>query len=131
MTDDPEAVLERAFALDREGREREALAYYERARELGVPGDLKRRFYVGYGSTLRNVGRADDAVGVLGEALADDPNYPPFAAFLALALLSAGHSRAALAAMLGCALDVAVPGSFDSFERALGHYHQELLEPRE
>jgi len=128
--DDAEAQFEAAVAHDRAGMEREAIRYYERVAELGVPGGIKRRFYVGYGSTLRNVGRADDAVGVLGQALADDPNYPPYSAFLALALLSAGHPREAIAAMLGCALDVALPGAFDGFERALGAYHAELLEPK-
>lgn len=128
--DDAEAQFAAAVALDRAGLEREAITYYERVAELGVPGDLKRRFYVGYGSTLRNVGRTDDAVGVLGQALADDPSYPPYTAFLALALLSAGHPREAVAALLGCALDVALPGAFDGFERALGAYHAELLTPQ-
>jgi tetratricopeptide (TPR) repeat protein len=127
---DAEAQLAAAVEHDRAGLERDAVRYYERVLELGVPGHAKRRFYVGYGSTLRNVGRADDAVAILGQALVDEPNYPPYSAFLSLALLSAGHPRAAVAAMLGCALDVAVPGVFDGFERALGAYHGELLETR-
>ena len=53
---------------------------------------------------------------------------PPFAAFLALALGSAGHHSAALATMLGCALDVARPDAFDRYGRALTAYHRELLE---
>ncbi len=124
--------LAQAYALDREGREHDAIRHYEAARAAGVPDDERRRFTVGYGSTLRNVGRADEAVALLAQAVADDPGYPPFAAFLALALADAGHSRAALAAMLGCALDAAAPGSFDGYERALTEYQRELLavEPR-
>jgi hypothetical protein len=116
--------MARAYALDREGREREAIVHYERAWAIGVPEAERRRFLVGFGSTLRNVGRADEAVAVLTDAVAKDPDYPPFRAFLALALLSAGHAKAALATMLGVALDV---GSFDGFERALHEYHHELL----
>jgi predicted Zn-dependent protease len=119
--------LAQAYALDREGREREAIKHYEAARAAGVPEDERRRFTVGYGSTLRNVGRADEAVALLAQAVADDPGYPAFAAFLALALADAGHPRAALATMLGCVLDVAPPGSFDGYEHALSHYHGELL----
>lgn len=122
-------VLAQAYALDREGRERDAVRVYEQARALGVPEGERRRFTIGYGSTLRNVGRADDAVGVFAQAIADDPDYPAFAAFLALALADAGHVRAALAAMLGCALDAARPGAFDGYERALGEYHRALLTP--
>jgi len=126
--DEVTAQLEAAFGHDRNGLEKDAIRYYEEARRLGgIPTDLRRRFFVGLGATLRNVGRPEDAVGILGEALADDPSYPPYAAFLALALLAAGHPRAAVAAMLGCALDAAAPGAFDGFERALGHYHAELL----
>jgi predicted Zn-dependent protease len=121
-------ALAQAYALDHDGREHEAVRAYEQALALGVPEDERRRFTIGYGSTLRNVGRADDAVGVLAQAVRDDPGYPAFAAFLALALADAGHPKAALATMLGCALDAARPGAFGGYERALGEYHNLLLE---
>jgi tetratricopeptide (TPR) repeat protein len=126
---DVETLIEKAFAHDREGRERQAIRYYDLAYQLGVPADKRRPFLVGYGSTLRNVGRSDDAVGVLAQAIADDPGYPPFVAFLGLALLEAGHPREAIATLLGCALDVAPPRTFDGFERALGEYQRKLLDP--
>lgn len=125
--EDVGANIEAAYAHDRVGLERDAIRYYDAAFQLGVPVDERRRFVVGYGSTLRNVGRFDDAVGVLGQAVADDPQYPPFAAFLALALASAGHPGAALATLLGCTLEVARDGAFDGYERALAEYHLELL----
>lgn len=120
-------LIAEAYRLDREGNERAAIRYYDEAYRLGVPADQRRRFLVGYGSTLRNVKRVDDAVGILAQALADDPAYAAYAPFLALALLDAGHPRAALATMLGSLLDVARPGALDGYERALGEYHQELL----
>jgi tetratricopeptide (TPR) repeat protein len=121
------ANIDRAYALDREGREHEAIHYYDRAWHAGVPADRKQRFIVGYGSTLRNVGRADEAVGLLAQAVADHPDYAPYSAFLALALLSSGNASAALATMLGVALDHARP-SLDGYDRALTDYHKELLE---
>jgi hypothetical protein len=57
-----------------------------------------------------------------------DPQYPAFAAFLALALADTGHAKAALATLLGCTLDVARDGVFEGYERALAEYHRELLE---
>ncbi|MGE0547707.1 MAG: tetratricopeptide repeat protein [Kofleriaceae bacterium] len=123
------AQIEAAYGHDRAGLERDAVRYYDAAYQLGVPEDQRRHFLTGYGSTLRNVGRADDAVAILGQAVADDPGYQPFVAFLALALSSAGYPRAALATMLGCALDAARPGAFDKYTRALTEYHQALLEP--
>jgi hypothetical protein len=120
-------LIAEAYRCDREGRERDAVRYYDEAYRLGVPAGERRRFLVGYGSTLRNVRRFDDSITILAQAVADDPAYPAFAAFLALALLDAGHPREALAAMLGCALDVSRAGAFDGYERALGEYHQLLL----
>jgi predicted Zn-dependent protease len=125
--DDPHAQFEAACGHDRADLERDAIRHYDEVFRIGVPEDIRRRFYIGYGSTLRNVGRLDDAIAVLGRAIADDPAYPAYAAFLALALGTAGHHREALAAMLGCALDAARPGVFDGYERALSEYLAELL----
>jgi hypothetical protein len=127
--DDVLAQIEAAYGNDRAGDEHTAITHYDAAYRLGVPAELRRRFLVGFGSTLRNVRRVDDAIAVLARAVEDDPHYPAYAAFLALALADAGHAKAALAAMLGCALDASRPGAFDGYERALGEYHAELLGP--
>ena len=126
--DDVHAQIEAAYGNDRVGDERTAIRHYEAAYRLGVPSELRRRFLVGFGSTLRNVGRFDDAINVLTIAVQEDPQYPAYTAFLALALADAGHAKAALATLLGCALDAARVGAFDGYERALGEYHVELLE---
>lgn len=122
-----EAQIEAAYAHDRADLEPDAIRFYEAAYALGIPAVEQRAFLVGYGSTLRNVGRADDAVAILARAIADDPDYAPFHAFLALALFSAGHPRAALAAMLGVALEAARPDAFGPYARALADYQRELL----
>jgi tetratricopeptide (TPR) repeat protein len=133
--DEVRAVIAKAYACDREGDERAAVRYYDAAWELGVPDDVKQQFLVGYGSTLRNVGRADDAVAILGEAVAEFPDYPALQVFLALALHSAGHPAAGLAAMLAVVLDLNAAaaagegrGPLDGYQRALGDYHRELLD---
>lgn len=128
MSEDVDELIASAYAHDRDGDERGAIKLYDAAYRLGVPEDKRKRFLVGYGSTLRNVGRAEEAVAILAQAVVDYPDYPAFTAFLSLALADAGHPKAALAAMLGCVLDVARPGSFDGYERALGEYHRELLD---
>lgn len=75
----PSAATHRAaaYALDRLGDEHAAIRHYDAAWALGpasfaTPLD-ERRFLVGYGSTLRNVGRADDAVALLADAVACHP----------------------------------------------------------
>lgn len=127
----PDDVLARvaaAYACDRVGREEEAVRHYDAAWRLGVPQEHRRRFVVGYGSTLRNVGRLEESVAILGEAIAEDPDYPPFKAFLALALHAMGERSAAIAAMLDALLDVAGGASLDGYEGALAEYQRELLD---
>lgn len=119
--------LDAAYALDRAGDERGAVVHYDAAYALGVPADAEQKFLVGYGSTLRNVGRADEAVAILAAAVEKYPDYPALAAFLALALADAGHPRPALATMLGVVLDVHA-GRLDGFDRALAEYQRELLD---
>ncbi len=114
-----------AYACDRLGREQDAVGYYTRAWELGGPTDERAGFLLGYGSTLRNVGRHDDAVGVLGQAVLEYPEHAALRAFLALALHSLGHHALALATMLEAGLAVA-PTAFDPYRRALDEYLREL-----
>lgn len=127
----PDDVLARvaaAYACDRVGREDEAIRHYDAAWGLGVPDEHRRRFLVGYGSTLRNVGRVDESVVILGEAIAEDPGYPPFKAFLALSLHTMGERSAAMASMLDALLEVAGGASLHGYERALADYQRELLD---
>lgn len=125
--DDVEAQAAAAYACDRAGREAQALRYYQRAFELGGPADDRAGFLLGFGSTLRNVGRVDDAVAVLGEAVLAHPDHAALRAFLALALGSAGHHALALATMLDAGL-TASPTAFDPYRRALGEYLRALQE---
>lgn len=125
--DDVHAQAAAAYACDRLGREVEALRYYQRAFELGGPADDRAGFLLGFGSTLRNVGRVDDAVAVLAEAVLAHPDHAALRAFLALALGSAGHHALALATMLDAGLATS-PSAFAPYRRALGEYQRALQE---
>lgn len=125
---DVEAQIAAAFACDRDGREREAIDHYDAAWALGVPADRRRRFLVGYGSTLRNVGRLEQSVAILGEAAAADPEYAPFKVFLGLALHSSGQHAAAVATLLDALLDLHGGAGLDGFERAIAEYQKALLD---
>ena len=125
---DVRAQIEAAYACDRAGDERQAIVYYERAWTLGVPAEDRQDFVVGFGSTLRNVGRADEAVVYLGEAVEAHPENAALRAFLSLALFSSGHPRLAMATMLETALSASRPDAFGGYERALASYQAELID---
>jgi len=112
--------LERAFALDSNGDEHGAVVEYERALDAGVPEDLLPKALLGYGSTLRNVGRNDDAVRVLRDAVERFPEHQALPVFLAFSLWTAerrGEALAVLARRLG-------DGS--GYERSIGEYATEI-----
>lgn len=119
---DSRAQLAAAIACDRLGLEAEAAPFYEIARQLGVPQEDRKLLVVGYASTLRNLGRAEESIHLLTEALEDDPDDTALQAFLALALHSAGHKDSALAIMLKAALQGARENAFAPFARALNEY---------
>ena len=112
--------LERAFELDSGGDEHGAVVEYERALEAGVPDDLLQRAVLGYGSTLRNVGRNEDSVRVLEDAVRRFPEHQALPVFLALSLWTAGRRSEALA-LLARRL-----GEGTGYERSIGGYAADI-----
>ena len=118
-----EQAFERAATHDRAGREAEAIPEYEEALRLGLPNEIKRQALLGFGSSLRNVERYDDAVAVLEDACAEFPDDHALRAFRALAVASSGRCEQALGDVL---LLVAEQIELDGYERALREYAREL-----
>jgi tetratricopeptide (TPR) repeat protein len=112
--------LERAFALDSGGDEHGAVVHYERALDAGVPDDLLPKALLGYGSTLRNVGRNDDSVRVLEDAVRRFPEHPALPVFLSFSLWTAGRRGEALA-LLARRL-----GDGSGYERSIGEYADDI-----
>lgn len=126
LPDDPRAHFEYAGALDYQGRETEAVAPYRRAQALGLSGDDSPRLYVQLGSTLRNIGKFDEAVRFLAEGQHRFPDHAGIRVFHALALLSAGRCPEAAVALLDLILANAGGIDLDGYERALRAYTDEL-----
>jgi tetratricopeptide (TPR) repeat protein len=119
--------IEAAYACDRAGFEAEAAVYYDRAWHLGVPHDERHDFVIGYGSTLRNVGRLDESLEVLQLAAREYEGDLAPLAFMALTLNSAGRSDEAVALLLDCLVAGGGPG-VERFARALSSYADLLRE---
>lgn len=125
---DVTALITAAYACDSAGDEEAAVTHYDTAWRLGVPTTELQEFLVGYGSTLRNVGRSAEAITLLTAGLAEHPNYAPYHVFLALAQHSNGTSNTAIAGLLGLVLDLASDSQLDGFKRAIRHYQAELAQ---
>lgn len=125
--EDVEAQIEAAYACDAFGEEERAIGYYDAAWALGIPGEKRREFLVGFGSTLRNVGRLEESMAILEAAIEEFPAYLPFKPFLALTLHDARQHHRALAVLLDALLD-ATSGrdALDGYQHALRHYRSQL-----
>jgi predicted Zn-dependent protease len=115
-------LLARASELDAADREAEAAPLYEQAFAAGLAGDDLRRGLVQYGSTLRNLGRCDDAVAALHRGAAEFPDSPSVQVFLALALTSAGQAEEAVRTLITLALDQIGDDDLQYYQRALREY---------
>jgi tetratricopeptide (TPR) repeat protein len=123
--DDPLAVFELAGVRDFVGRELEAEPLYRRALELGLDEPQHGQAVIQLASTVRNLGRPDEALALLRDEFADHPEHPladAATAFAALALADTGAEREALVAALR-ALAAYLPG----YGRAVTAYADDLL----
>ncbi|WP_084955529.1 tetratricopeptide repeat protein [Thermoactinospora rubra] len=121
--DDPELNREVAYAHDRLGLEHQAVPYYEKALALGASDRLGT--FTGYGSTLRIIGRYEDALRVFDQGLAEFPGDPALRAFRAMALYNTGRSREAVADLLRLLVEAERLGGY---ERAVAYYAENLDE---
>lgn len=122
---DPDALHERASACDYAGREAAAEPLYRQALDAGLTGERRSAALIQLASTLRNLGRATEAVDLLEAEIATTPQDgldDPRAAFLALALFDSRRHETALSTALG-----ALAPHLTRYQRAVQHYADELL----
>lgn len=121
---DAAAVFEAASVRDYLGLEPEAEPLYRRALELGLDEVRLPQAVIQLASTLRNLGEADEAVDLLTDWLAENDDHElsdAAAAFLALALASAGRTTEALTV----ALDTLAP-HLTQYGRSVAAYAEGL-----
>ncbi|HWK79752.1 MAG TPA: tetratricopeptide repeat protein [Thermomicrobiales bacterium] len=118
-----------ASAYDGAGWEADAMPFYERAFAIGVehlPAGRQPEIFVQAGSTLRNLGRLDEARILLQDGMARFPAYRALPVFAALVEASAGDDRAAMALLFRVAT-MDEDASLGRFRRALRWYVDDLL----
>ena len=123
-TTDGRAAFELAGMYDSMGFEAEAGTEYERALELGLDDARHARLAVQYGSTLRNLGRVDEAIAVLSAAPVHESTGSAPRVVLALALHSAGRKDEALRVAIEAQID-ALP----RYQRSMRNYAEALTSP--
>jgi len=120
---DGRAAFELAGMYDSMGFEAEAGIEYERALERGLDDARHAQLAVQYGSTLRNLGRLDEAITVLSAAPTHESTGTAPRVVLALALHSVGRKDEALRVAIEAQID-ALP----RYQRSMRAYAAALTE---
>lgn len=99
----PVALYEVGGSYDATGDPQAAVGCYRRALAGGLAPDRRRQCVIQLASSLRNLGSADDAAGLLLAELArEEPELEPqLRAFAALALADTGREREAVGLAVG------------------------------
>jgi tetratricopeptide (TPR) repeat protein len=117
--EDPRVLYELGGAYDTAGDGATALGFYERSMQRGLAGDVRRRCYLQYGSTLRNLGRIDESLDVFAQARAEFPDSVALGAFESLTLHAAGQANTALARLLVLLADHVDAAELERYKPAL------------
>ena len=112
-------LYELGGAYDTAGEEAAAVGFYERAMNEGLAGDIRRRCFLQYGSTLRNLGRIDESLALFARARHEFPGSASLAAFEALTLHTAGRAGAALGSLLTVLADHVDSDDLNRYKPAL------------
>ncbi|MDR6868201.1 tetratricopeptide (TPR) repeat protein [Microbacterium resistens] len=103
--DNPRVLYEMGGAYDTAGNEETAREFYERALASGLDGDILRRCYIQYGSTLRNLHRIEDSLRIFDEARGKYPASASIVAFQAITQHAAGNPNESIAILLELVAD--------------------------
>ncbi|GAA1025337.1 MULTISPECIES: tetratricopeptide repeat protein [Amycolatopsis] len=120
--EDPRTQYALACALDYSGLEAGAAEEYERCDWSALPDDDRRGGRVQYASTLRNLGRHDEALAVLRVVRQEHRLDGAAAVFTALTLVDLGNAAAGVAELANHLLDVSDDQRLLRYEWALRRY---------
>jgi len=115
-------LFEMALVLDNQGREADAIDYYERALagELGLGHRVDA--YIGLGSSLRVVGRVFDSFTTLKNALQEYPQHIALHVVYALTLERMGNYGEAISELLQVIVESGKDDTLDLYRPALRYY---------
>lgn len=125
---DPLVLYEVGGSYDILGEEPQAIPYYQQAIRAGLDGDDLQECMVCLGSSLRYVGKYEEAVAILEKAQTSFENNHSTDVFLALAYYSDGQDDKAVALLLDLLLKTTTDESIMGFANALEYYKDNLDE---
>ena len=120
------AHLQIAWSYDNEGKERTAIEHYESALDGPLSKAEKFDALFGLASTLRSVGRYEDALNYFESTLAEYPDAVEVLPFYAMCLYNIGRNKEAVEIMLNLLLATNRNQTIKEYEAAIALYAKDL-----
>ncbi|MGM0885108.1 MAG: tetratricopeptide repeat protein [Bacillota bacterium] len=120
------AKFEMANALDYLDREAEAIPLYEEAIRMGLPTEYHAYALLQLGSSLRNVGRVNEAVEILAQAEKSFPQFSTISMFLGLTLYSEGKYVEALKTVITAMLKHVHSADVQRYAKGIENYIKDI-----
>jgi tetratricopeptide (TPR) repeat protein len=120
------AKFELANAYDFIGQEDKAIKQYEDAIRIGLNAEYEAYALLQLGSSLRNVGRIDDAISVLSDAEKRYPEFPSITMFLGMAMHDKNMNTEALRTTLNAMLRHFKTSDIERYRVSLENYIRDI-----
>lgn len=124
--DHPVILYQTAWTHDVLGLEREAVPFYEKAIELGLPGEELAGAMMGLGSTYRTLGEYEKAKALFEQAAAQFPDRKEFIVFYSMVLYNLGENPKAMEGVLTLLAETSADEGIQSYRRAISFYADKL-----
>lgn len=115
-----------AWSFDVLGLEREAIPYYEKAIELGLPEDDLKGAFLGLGSTYRTLGEYEKSRDVFLKGLEVFPEDNAIKTFHAMTLYNLGDYSEAMKILLINLAATSADENIKQYEKAIRFYAEDL-----
>ncbi|MDC3418427.1 tetratricopeptide repeat protein [Aquibacillus salsiterrae] len=120
------AKFELANAYDFTGQENKAISLYEDAIRIGLDSEYQAYALLQLGSSLRNVGRLDEAIRILSDAELRYPEFPSISMFLGMTLHDKNRTAEALSKTLNAMLRHIKTSDIQRYSMALENYIKDI-----
>lgn len=115
-----------AVSLDVMGLEKDAIQYYEKAIEIGLPDEEMQGAYLGLGSTFRTLGQYEKSKNIFEEGLEKFPENRGMKVFYAMTLYNLGKHLKAMEILLLCLAETSSDENINKYKKAIKFYADKL-----
>ncbi|WP_271001948.1 tetratricopeptide repeat protein [Listeria seeligeri] len=125
-TENAELNYYAAWAHDALGKEEEAIPFYEKALQIGLPESDRKEAYIGLGSTYRITGAPEKAAILFQTALQEFPQNKALQTFSIMTKYSLGLEKEALEEALILLTETTENTDILGYKKAIQFYAQDL-----